>query len=188
MLCPHCRKQVGDGDAFCAHCGHRLANPLVMIPPTPEAAPTVSTGMNSASIVALIALTCLVVGAIVTNASDRSSSALGLGVVLIVIAIVLGLVALFSPGPPPPPKYCADCGHIGASRVYDSGNDVTQILLVLLFVIPGVFYALWRRSMRYGGCRLCKSRRVMPLETPVAQEALRKMRAASSPASTDLSR
>src|SRR5437773_12026034 len=85
-------------------------------------------------------------------------------------------------------SYCADCGHIGASRVYDSGNDVTQILLVLLFVIPGVFYALWRRSMRYGGCRLCKSRRVMPLETPVAQEALRKMRAASSSASTDLSR
>ena len=51
----------------------------------------------------------------------------------------------------------------------------TEVTLWLIFLVPGVIYSIWRLSARYEGCAQCGSRRVVPLDSPLAQAALRRL-------------
>jgi hypothetical protein len=69
-------------------------------------------------------------------------------------------------------KHCLDCGFVGRPEHFKPGSGSTEVVLWLLFLVPGVFYTLWRRSARYHGCARCTSKHIVPIESPVAQAAL----------------
>ena len=65
---------------------------------------------------------------------------------------------------------CRDCGSIGETRTEARGSLGIEILLWLLFIVPGVVYTLWRRSTLHEACAACGSANVVPLDTPIGRE------------------
>jgi hypothetical protein len=68
---------------------------------------------------------------------------------------------------------CTTCGTIGSTTRSMKGSIVTEIILWLFFLIPGIIYSIWRHSTVAWVCRNCGSSAVIPLSSPVAQQALR---------------
>lgn len=101
---------------------------------------------------------------------------------LLAIAFVIGIVALpiviiMKMVRRPKPLFCAMCGTEGRPRRQTRGSFLIEIVLWLLFIIPGLIYSLWRVSTRRSVCAACGSDNVMPLDSPVA----RKLRAEFHP-------
>lgn len=65
---------------------------------------------------------------------------------------------------------CKDCGSIGESSTITKGSIWIEVVLWLCFIVPGLVYSLWRHSSRFEACRVCGSRNVVPLETPIGRE------------------
>jgi len=72
-------------------------------------------------------------------------------------------------------KHCLDCGYVGPSEQYAPGKRLTEVRLWFFFLVPGMIYSLWRFFARYDGCANCASQRIVPVDSPVAQAALRKL-------------
>jgi hypothetical protein len=78
-------------------------------------------------------------------------------------------------------KYCTRCGYVGAHNVGSeiSGSQwAALIFFLLLFVIPGVIYALHLATgggaRRFNICPKCGARRMaVPVDSPVAQTELK---------------
>lgn len=52
------------------------------------------------------------------------------------------------------PSYlCPQCGFTGTPLRYTRGNIVFEVLLWLVFVVPGLFYSLWRAESK--ACPKC---------------------------------
>ena len=69
-------------------------------------------------------------------------------------------------------KYCPNCGTVGVPKRYMRGGFITELLLWVLFIVPGIIYSVWRLSSKYDGCSQCGFRDVIPVESPVARAAL----------------
>jgi len=67
---------------------------------------------------------------------------------------------------------CPNCGTVAVPQKYTKGSFVMEVLLWLLFLVPGLIYSLWRMTTRYKGCPACKAANVIPLGTPRADEIL----------------
>jgi hypothetical protein len=52
-------------------------------------------------------------------------------------------------------EICESCGSIGTGKSLIKGNIGTEIVLWLLFLVPGVCYSVWRLTTRRHGCREC---------------------------------
>jgi hypothetical protein len=65
-----------------------------------------------------------------------------------------------------PRVICANCGQIGKTRINTPGSGVLEILLWVLFLLPGMIYTAWRLNKRRELCRACGSADVIPLSTP----------------------
>ena len=98
-------------------------------------------------------------------------------------------------------KYCLDCGFVSEPVNHKPGTFPMEVALWLLFLIPGVlyfirykpgafpmeaapwllflvpgvFYSIWRLTTRYEGCAKCRSNRIVPTDSPVAQAAINKL-------------
>jgi hypothetical protein len=79
------------------------------------------------------------------------------------------------------PKYCTKCGYVGAHNVTSeiSGSQwAALVFFLLLFVIPGVIYALHLATgggaRRFNVCPKCGARGMaVPVDSPVAQTELK---------------
>lgn len=67
-------------------------------------------------------------------------------------------------------KICIMCGNIKEPRTITKGNILTEIILWLFFLLPGIIYSAWRHLSRYEGCPVCKSENMIPLTSPVARK------------------
>jgi hypothetical protein len=67
---------------------------------------------------------------------------------------------------------CTQCLYQGKPKTYTKGNIGTEIVLWLLFLIPGLLYSVWRHTSRYQGCTSCGSPDLIPLDSPRAQQLL----------------
>jgi hypothetical protein len=83
---------------------------------------------------------------------------------------------------------CTICGSVGSpKRLFrgyfwiESGLWLAGLLLVAFFfsevgflvlvsLLPGLSYSVWRETSRYNACPKCKNASVIPLDTPVGQE------------------
>jgi hypothetical protein len=59
---------------------------------------------------------------------------------------------------------CPNCAYEGKARKYTKGSFLIELLLWLLFILPGLLYSLWRVSSRYTGCPNCQYQYVYPLK------------------------
>jgi hypothetical protein len=64
-------------------------------------------------------------------------------------------------------KVCKDCGTTGSAQRVTRGSLLVEIFLWLCFLVPGLFYSLWRLSTRYDACPACGSKNIVPLSSPV---------------------
>ncbi|MBI4916839.1 MAG: hypothetical protein HY825_13410 [Acidobacteria bacterium] len=67
---------------------------------------------------------------------------------------------------------CPNCGTVGVPKSHTKGSFGVELLLWLLFLLPGLLYSLWRLGTRYKGCAACGQPGLIPLGTPRAQEIL----------------
>lgn len=65
---------------------------------------------------------------------------------------------------------CTTCGYTGSSVSVTKGNILMELILWLLFIIPGLIYSIWRLSSRVRACPKCKSTNMIPVDSPVGQK------------------
>ena len=70
---------------------------------------------------------------------------------------------------------CTKCGYQGRPKKKLAGNSGIELILYLLFFIPGLFYSYWRSSTATLGCPKC-SDVMIPLTSPVAQKFLKELK------------
>lgn len=68
--------------------------------------------------------------------------------------------------------YCTACGAIGKPRVRNRGSSAIEIILWVCFIIPGLFYTLWRMGRKDRYCRTCNTPNPIPAASPLAQRHL----------------
>jgi len=68
---------------------------------------------------------------------------------------------------------CTQCGYIGKTETAIKGNMGLELVLWLLFIIPGLIYSVWRSSSRYQVCPKCKNPNMIPLDSPKAQKMVK---------------
>lgn len=70
-------------------------------------------------------------------------------------------------------KYvCTLCGHIGKPKKLIKGNILVEIFLYLFFIIPGLFYSIWRTSGKAVACPSCKEGTMIPANSPKGQKLI----------------
>src|ERR1700674_4740151 len=104
-------------------------------------------------------------------------------IVLVSIALgILGLRAVIkSPPPPPLPSpddlklldYCPHCGTVAIPLYRKSGSTFAEVFLWLFFLVPGIIYTIWRKSTERFVCPSCEQTGTIPVDSPVAQAALK---------------
>lgn len=69
-------------------------------------------------------------------------------------------------------KYCSHCGTVARPVTMTKGTFVLEVLLWLLFLLPGMLYTLWRLTTRQKVCPGCGTPNMLPLDSPKAKAAL----------------
>lgn len=72
---------------------------------------------------------------------------------------------------------CSRCGTVGEPKTVTKGTFLVEILLWLLFCLPGVIYTAWRLTTRGKACSSCGSENLVPVDSPVGK----KLRLESAP-------
>ena len=65
---------------------------------------------------------------------------------------------------------CTNCGTVGEPVMVTKGSLLTEIVLWLLFLLPGVIYSVWRLTTRTNVCPSCGAGNMVPLNSPVGQK------------------
>jgi hypothetical protein len=78
-----------------------------------------------------------------------------------------------------PPTYswvlCTNCGYTGLPKRLIPGSNVIGCALLMLFVLPGLIYAVWQQTQAGMGCPQCNRREfIIPYNSERAQEILAK--------------
>jgi hypothetical protein len=69
-------------------------------------------------------------------------------------------------------KLCLQCGTVGLTKRIMKGSILTEFVLWMLFLLPGLIYSVWRYASVVDGCAKCGSGNVIPLDSPFAKKAL----------------
>ncbi len=68
---------------------------------------------------------------------------------------------------------CTQCGHKGNYKRVTKGSIIIEIFLWLLFLLPGLFYSIWRLSSKQDVCPKCRNANCMiPVDSPMAKKLL----------------
>ncbi len=67
---------------------------------------------------------------------------------------------------------CTNCGYQGQSIMITKGSFLVEIVLWLLFILPGFIYTMWRFLGKYEGCPECLKDTLIPINSPKAQRIL----------------
>ena len=65
-------------------------------------------------------------------------------------------------------KHCMTCGTDAEPKTQTRGSIVIEIVLWLLFIVPGLIYSIWRLSSRRPVCPACGSTAIVPYDAPAA--------------------
>ena len=58
---------------------------------------------------------------------------------------------------------CTECQSVGLDRYINGASLKLGLLLLLLFIVPGVLYFAWFLVRSHRGCSTCGSRYLVPL-------------------------
>ena len=97
-------------------------------------------------------------------------------VFLIIIIIAVFIVILFKIAKNAKKVlYCSNCGYQGKPKVFVKGSLAVEIVLWILFILPGIIYSVWRSFSRYNGCPECNSNNMIPVNSPRAITEMKKL-------------
>lgn len=66
--------------------------------------------------------------------------------------------------------YCKACGTVSARTVrVMPGSLLVELFLWAMLLLPGLVYSIWRHAASFQGCSNCKSRELIPADSPLAQ-------------------
>lgn len=65
---------------------------------------------------------------------------------------------------------CSRCGTKAKPKTRVKGGMGTEIVLWLLFIVPGVIYSIWRLTTKTKVCPACESEELVPPDSPVGQK------------------
>lgn len=68
---------------------------------------------------------------------------------------------------------CTTCGYVGSPKRITKGSILYEIILWLLFIVPGLIYTIWRLTTVYDACPKCKNASMIPVDTPIGQKLVR---------------
>lgn len=63
---------------------------------------------------------------------------------------------------------CLNCGHEGKAKKETPGSFLTELFLWLMMILPGLIYSIWRIGNKFPVCEKCKSKNIIPSDSPVA--------------------
>ena len=61
---------------------------------------------------------------------------------------------------------CTNCGCVSNPMNENKGNVLIELILWCFFIVPGVFYSIWRRSNRKNICPKCRQQTMIPVDSP----------------------
>ncbi len=64
--------------------------------------------------------------------------------------------------------HCMTCGTDAPAQKRTRGSIWIEVILWLLFIVPGLVYSLWRLSTRRDVCAACGSEAIVPVDAPAA--------------------
>ena len=64
---------------------------------------------------------------------------------------------------------CKNCGHRGDPKKYVPGHFIAELILWLMFLLPGLLYTVWRLAKSYKGCPQCGAPYMIPSDSPAAK-------------------
>ncbi len=68
--------------------------------------------------------------------------------------------------------YCATCGATGKPKTRTKGSILIELVLWLMFIVPGLIYSIWRLSTRAQVCSNCGATGIIPIGSPVVRRSL----------------
>lgn len=71
-------------------------------------------------------------------------------------------------------KFCTTCGTVAKPKSVTRGSVWLELVLWLMFIIPGLLYSIWRLTTRHHACRACGAQTLVPVDSPVAKARLDK--------------
>lgn len=76
---------------------------------------------------------------------------------------------------------CEDCGTIDLPKYAWRGNCLVEIVLWIFFVLPGIFYSIWRSETKHKVCKACGSPNVHPVGSLIGRQVMREYSADDKP-------
>jgi hypothetical protein len=67
---------------------------------------------------------------------------------------------------------CTRCGSFGKPKRHTPGSFPVELLLFLLFIIPGIIDGLWRLSARKLVCSVCMADALVPVDSPIGKSVI----------------
>lgn len=65
---------------------------------------------------------------------------------------------------------CPACGTRGPAKMRVGGSFMIEVILWLMFIVPGLIYSIWRLTTKKPACASCGSTAVIPIDTPMGAE------------------
>ena len=72
-------------------------------------------------------------------------------------------------------KICGSCGTIDNPKKHTKGSFLIEVILWLCFILPGLIYSIWRLTSKEVVCRTCKSKYLVPLDSPKGRALRREL-------------
>ncbi len=67
---------------------------------------------------------------------------------------------------------CLNCGTQGNPSKHTKGSIWIELVLWLLFIVPGLLYSLWRLTSKVLVCPSCKQPVMIPIDSPKGKEMM----------------
>lgn len=77
-------------------------------------------------------------------------------------------------------RVCPNCGYVGKPKKKTKGSFWIEVILWLMFIVPGILYSVWRISSREKVCPKCGNPHMIPLDSPRGRKVLEELGISSS--------
>jgi cellulose synthase/poly-beta-1,6-N-acetylglucosamine synthase-like glycosyltransferase len=101
---------------------------------------------------------------------------------LILYVFARALMSLFGLLRGKPGLVCTTCGYQGTAVVKTRGSIWLEIILWLLFIVPGLIYSVWRLTTRGDACASCGATTLVPATSPIGRKLIADMATPKPPA------
>jgi ribosomal protein L40E len=71
---------------------------------------------------------------------------------------------------------CRRCESVGHPDTELPGNTAFGCALLFFFIVPGILYAIWRRTNEKKVCRSCGSEDLVPTHSPAGERIIEKQK------------